>query len=179
MHSYVLRCELKTTASIEQAFRIFENPYNLASITPPWLSFRIVDQGLAMRKGLIINYRIKWLGMPMRWRTVIKDYRPPYRFVDYQAKGPYVLWHHTHRFETVDGGTLVSDEVRYVLPLGWLGRIAHWALVGRQLLGIFRYRQQKIAEMLGGVSELAQPTIERASAVSEEQLADYRAYQSH
>jgi hypothetical protein len=57
--------------------------------------------------------------------------------------------------------------------------LAHAIIVKRQLLEIFRYRQRKIGEMLGGVVESYPPTIEVASAVTKQQLADYRAYASH
>lgn len=179
MRCYLLRCELKTTASLDDAFRVFENPYNLARITPPWLDFRILDKGLEMRQGLVINYRIRWQGLPMRWQTIITDYQPPYRFVDFQSKGPYVLWHHTHLFQRVADGTIVADEVRYVLPLGPLGGLAHQWMVKNQLLEIFRYRQGRIGEMLGGVIESRPPTIEIDSPVSKEKLADYRTHKSH
>jgi ligand-binding SRPBCC domain-containing protein len=179
MRSYLLRCELKTTTPLADVFRVFENPYNLAVITPPWLNFQILDKGLEMRQGLEINYRIRWMGLPMRWQTIITDYQPPFRFVDFQSKGPYVLWHHTHLFQPTNDGVVVADQVRYVLPLGPLGMLAHAIIVKRQLLEIFRYRQRKIGEMLGGVVESYPPTIEVASAVTKQQLADYRAYASH
>lgn len=179
MRSYLLRCELKTKASLGDAFRIFENPYNLAKITPPWLNFRVVDEGLKMAKGLEINYSIRWQGLPLRWQTIITEYEPPFRFVDFQAKGPYVLWHHTHLFKPAVDGTIVADEVRYVLPLGPLGVLAHEWMIREQLLEIFRYRQRKIGEMLGGVIESSPPSIESGLPVSKEKLASYRAYQSH
>ena len=176
MRCYLLRCEVKTTTALDECFRFFENPYNLAEITPPWLSFNILDKGLKMRKGLEINYKIKWLGLSMGWQTIITEYQPPYRFVDLQAKGPYRLWHHTHRFQPLPDGTLVTDEVRYVLPLGPLGSIAHAAMVKHQLLGIFRYRQQKLAEKLGGsVVEVQAPSIQVLPPLTKRELADYAA----
>ena len=47
---------------------------------------------------------------------------PSERFVDVQLSGPYRLWHHTHEFRPhPDGGTLMTDTVRYALPFGPLG----------------------------------------------------------
>ena len=54
--------------------------------------------------------------------------------MDVQLSGPYRLWHHTHDFEPLaDGGTLMRDTVRYALPLGPLGALAHRLLVRRDL----------------------------------------------
>jgi len=151
MHVYTLDCEMTTAKSIEYTFALFENPYNLAKITPPELGFQVVsEERVEMRRFAEIEYRIKWLGLPMHWKTIITEYEPPFMFEDEQAKGPYSLWRHRHTFVPADGGTKVGDHVDYVLPLGPLGRMAHALLVGEQLKKIFTYRQKQLAKLLGG-----------------------------
>ncbi len=136
-------------APLEVIFRLFEDPRNLAKITPPWLSFRIVDpDSVRMRQGAEIDYIIRWIGLPMKWKTLITAYHPPTFFADEQARGPYALWHHEHAFEETAQGVVIRDRVRYRLPLGVLGRIAHAAMVKHQLRAIFRYRQKAIAKLL-------------------------------
>lgn len=137
------------TASIAETFAVFEDPRNLARITPPWLNFKITTQEpIVMAKNLTLDYKIKWLGVPMPWRTLITAYEPPYLFVDEQIRGPYILWRHRHTFRKVSGGVEVADAVEYQLPLGPAGAIAQQILVGRQLLAIFRFRQKAIGQML-------------------------------
>ena len=41
--------------------------------------------------------------------------------------GPYRLWEHTQSFQAVDGGTHMSDVVRYALPFVLLGA---WLALG-------------------------------------------------
>jgi ligand-binding SRPBCC domain-containing protein len=148
---YVLSCHLQAPVSIERAFSIFESPYNLARITPPWLRFRITTpEPVTIGKGAEIEYEIRWLRLPIRWKTIITAYDPPRSFEDRQAGGPYAYWLHRHGFEAVDGGTLVSDRVEYELPMGPLGRVAHSLAVGRQLRGIFEHRGARLVELLGG-----------------------------
>ena len=96
-----------------------------------------------MRPGARIEYRLRWHGFPLRWVTEIRTWDPPTGFVDVQFRGPYRLWHHTHRFQAVDGGTLMRDMVRYVLPFGLLGRLAHAWVVKADLEAIFDYRAQQ------------------------------------
>jgi ligand-binding SRPBCC domain-containing protein len=56
---------------------------------------------------------------------------------------------HTHTFAP-DGerAVVIGDSVRYALPLGPLGRLAHAAIVRRDLERIFDYRERVVAELL-------------------------------
>jgi len=150
MKTYHLRCELITACALEQTFEIFKDPLNLAKITPSWLNFQVLTTNAQIRKGAEIEYNIRWLSLPMHWKTIISDYQPPDCFVDEQAKGPYALWRHTHTFEATAAGTRVGDHVEYALPLGILGKMAHALIVKKQLEAIFRFRQREIGKLLGG-----------------------------
>jgi ligand-binding SRPBCC domain-containing protein len=67
-----------------------------------------------------------------------------------QLNGPYRLWEHIHVFESDGrGGTTIRDRVRYALPLGPLGAIAHRLFVRRDLGRIFDYRRDAVARRLG------------------------------
>ena len=140
---------------------MFENPRNLALITPKWLGFEVLSSGdLTMRVGLEIDYRFRWLGLPMRWRTRITEYDRLNHFVDEGIQSPYQLWRHRHEFFDSSGGTEVRDSVRYALPLGVFGRMAHRTSVKRQLLGIFEYRQRTLNDYWGGNTSIIWPTIQ-------------------
>jgi ligand-binding SRPBCC domain-containing protein len=147
---YVLQRQQWVPRPIEDVFAFFSDSKNLEEITPAWLGFRIPSpEPIDLRPGARIYYRISLHGFPLRWVTEIESWDPPYEFVDVQARGPYRLWHHTHSFEPVDGGTLMRDLVRYVLPFGLLGCLAHAWLVKPDLEAIFDYRTLRISEVLG------------------------------
>jgi ligand-binding SRPBCC domain-containing protein len=150
MQIYHLRCDLVTECPLAETFEVFKNPLNLAQITPSWLNFQVLTPGVEMRKGAEIEYIIRWLGLPMHWKTLITEYQPPYYFVDEQAAGPYALWRHRHTFAATPTGTSVGDHVEYALPLGKLGEIAHAVMVKKQLEAIFKFRQRAIGKLLGG-----------------------------
>ncbi|HEX3943763.1 MAG TPA: SRPBCC family protein [Rhizomicrobium sp.] len=141
---------------IEEIFTYFSDARNLAEITPPWMGFHILTQGkIEMRVGAKIQYRIGVHGIPMRWTTEIREWTPPHRFIDVQLSGPYALWHHTHRFDSRDGGTRIRDTVHYRLPFGPLGRIVNRLFVARDVGRIFDYRAQRIRERFGAAPEPA------------------------
>ena len=127
-------------------FPFFADAANLEAITPPWLGFRIVSpRPVDMRAGTLIEYRLTLHRLPIAWLTRIEEWVPGERFVDAQLNGPYKLWHHTHEFSSDGaGGTLMRDTVRYALPLGPLGEIAHRLFVARDLAAIFDFRAQAL-----------------------------------
>jgi ligand-binding SRPBCC domain-containing protein len=88
-------------------------------------------------------------GFWRRWVAEHCDFEPLRQFCDVQAQSPYRLWHYTHRFQPVDGGTLMRDLVRYALPFGLLGRFAHGWLVKSDLKASFDYRAGKVSDILG------------------------------
>jgi ligand-binding SRPBCC domain-containing protein len=133
---------------LERTFAFFADPGNLARITPPWLGFRILTPPpLVMAQGLRLDYRVRVLGIPVRWRSLISIYVPPHVFRDVQLSGPYRRWEHTHRFREAHGGTVVEDRVVYEPPLGPLGAILQAVLIRRQLETIFDYRRDRIAAL--------------------------------
>ena len=148
MRDHTLDLSQFVPAPLEEVFSFFSRPENLARITPPWLSFRILTPSpISMRSGTEIDYSIRWLGLPVRWRTLIRDYRRPFLFVDGQIRGPYSFWQHTHTFAEAGEGTRMDDLVRYRLPGGIAGDILHGILIRRQLGEIFDYRASVVKEL--------------------------------
>lgn len=129
----------------EEVFPYFREAKNLEELTPPTLNFNIEKVSTdEVQQGTIIDYKLKIRGIPVKWKTEIDEWKPPYRFVDNQVKGPYSLWHHTHEFKAFCGGTLMTDKVRYRLPLGPIGWLCGLPFVKKEVQGIFNFRREKI-----------------------------------
>jgi ligand-binding SRPBCC domain-containing protein len=134
-----LHREIIVPASLTDVFAFFANAANLQRITPPWLHFSILTpMPVEMRVGVEIAYRITLHGVRLPWRSRIDEWEPGVCFVDRQVVGPYRWWRHEHRFEAVDDGTRVTDQVDYVPRLGWVSG----SLVRRNLRQIFAYRHE-------------------------------------
>ncbi|MEO8371626.1 MAG: SRPBCC family protein [Candidatus Solibacter sp.] len=147
MAIHTLKREQFVPRPLEEVFEFFSDAQNLEFITPPWLNFQILAKGpIEISVGTLLDYRLKWHGFPIAWRTKIVSWNPPRSFVDVQLRGPYRLWHHTHSFAAVDGGTTMMDTVNYELPFGSLGNIAHGLGVRRDLERVFDYRMKVVGE---------------------------------
>lgn len=128
----------------EKVFAFFSDAKNLDRITPPWLHFRtLTSRKIDMHAGTLIDYQLRVRGFPLHWRTKIKAWEPPSRFVDEQIRGPYRLWIHEHTFTEERGGTLVRDHVRYAVPFDFL---VHAWLVRPDIERIFKFREEKLRE---------------------------------
>ncbi len=138
---YQLTTETIIDAPLDTVFAFFSKPQNLGAITPPNLSFAILNPPSAINQGTEIDYRIKLGPVPMSWRSLIDRWVPQEAFVDTQLKGPYSYWYHEHSFEARGQKTIMRDTVDYRLPLGPLGRVAHYFFVSSKLRDIFSYRE--------------------------------------
>ncbi len=152
---YSLHREQWIPSPLPEVFGFFSEATNLDRITPPWLHFRILAAPEKIDKGVLINYRLAWHGIPMRWTTRIEEWNPPHSFVDLQLRGPYRLWHHTHAFEERDGGTLMCDTLRYAVPLGMVGDFFAGWRVHPDVERIFDYRAEQIRCLFGSSPNLS------------------------
>lgn len=128
---------------VAEVFDYFRDPRHLNGLIPGWVEFTLVSprEKLAVFEGAEFDYTIRWMGLRLKWRSRIDEYRPPERFTDVQLAGPYRSWRHVHTFEQVPEGTLLGEEVTYRIPLE--AALAE-RLINRQLEEIFGYRAARI-----------------------------------
>jgi len=145
-----LRSEQWIPRPVNEVFAFFSDAFNLERITPPLLRFNVLTPPpIEMREGLLIDYRLRIRGIPVRWRSEITAWEPPFRFVDEQRRGPYRMWWHEHSFEERDGGTVCRDLVRFSAPGG---RLVQKLFVEPDVRKIFAYRSEQLVEVFGGAS---------------------------
>jgi ligand-binding SRPBCC domain-containing protein len=138
---------------LSEVFAFFSEPANLALLTPRNLGFELLTPPpIQMKNGTLIDYTIKLLGINVRWTTFITELERPRRFVDVQLRGPYSFWHHTHEFSETDEGTVMTDTVKYAMPMGLIGRLVHVLFVQRQLESIFNFRRERVEETFSQAS---------------------------
>ena len=153
MKIYTLHSKQNLPISITEAWEFLSDPKNLKTITPDYMGFNILSGAdKPMFPGQIIQYIVTpVLNIPTKWVTEITHVKDGDYFVDEQRFGPYSLWHHKHFLKEVPEGVEMEDIIDYKLPFGFLGQLAHPVLVKKQLQKIFKFREQKLAELFGKV----------------------------
>ncbi len=94
--------------------------------------------------GEQVTWRARHFGVRFRMTSRITAYERPHRFVDEQLRGPFAAFRHEHRFESVDGGTVMRDQVRFRAPFGPLGRLVE-PVLGRHLRRLIAERNRHVA----------------------------------
>jgi ligand-binding SRPBCC domain-containing protein len=74
--------------------------------------------------GEEVTWEARHVGRLWRMTSRITEFDPPHRFVDEMVRGPFAAFRHDHGFEAHDGGTRMTDVVRFRMGWGVLGRLA-------------------------------------------------------
>lgn len=145
MKTYHYKTAQFLPTDINTAWHFFSSAKNLATITPPELGFKILTDldDTDIYEGMLIEYTVKPLfGIPLHWQTEIGKIKKPEMFIDRQLKGPYKMWEHTHEFIPNEKGVLMKDSLKYELPFGLIGMMAHASIVKQKIVRIFNYRRE-------------------------------------
>lgn len=152
MGFYQLHKTQKIPASMQQVWNFISSPANLKKITPAYMGFDITSKNLPeqMYPGMIISYKVSpVLGIKTTWVTEITQVKEGQYFVDEQRIGPYTMWHHEHKIESIPGGVLMTDVVSYKPPFGFLGSLANELMIKRKLKEIFDFRTFAVENIFG------------------------------
>lgn len=127
----------------ETVFRWHERDGAFRRLKPPWETVELVEQTGGVQNGGIARIRVKMGPMWRAWDAEHCDYEEGRQFRDVQTRGPFAEWDHTHRM-TPDGddACVLTDSIRYRLPLGILGRLFGGRFTRKKLERMFAYRHQ-------------------------------------
>lgn len=120
----VIRLETRIAAPAERCFRlslsIDLHVHSTAATGEQAISG--VTTGL-IGLGESVTWRGRHFGLPLRHTSKITCYEAPTFFQDVMTAGAFKSFVHDHRFQELDGNTVMRDELRFSAPLGVLGRI--------------------------------------------------------
>ncbi len=126
---------------------------NAPLISPDAAKFLGVDGQFPVEVGSRVTLRVRQPPIPFTqtWKIRIAEIEHDRRVVDVAEKSPFAFWRHEHRFAPLPGGgTRMTDDVTYALPLGPVGRMADRLVGRRQLERMFSERQAKTKALFEG-----------------------------
>ena len=127
----------------QAAFDWHTYPGAFERLSPPWQPARIESRaGKGLAPGATVTLRVKVGPFWLPWVAEHGEWDPGYMFSDRQVTGPFTRWEHRHSFAEGTGDTVeLIDEVRYQLPLGYVGLLGgHYARTEINRLFSYRHR---------------------------------------
>ncbi len=80
-----------------------------------------------------VTWQAKHFGVTQELTSRITEFDDGKYFVDEMENGIFKSIRHEHHFESVDGGTLMTDIFHYAAPLGVLGKLAEVLFLNKYL----------------------------------------------
>ncbi|MGB3869504.1 MAG: SRPBCC family protein [Flavobacteriales bacterium] len=93
-----------------------------------------------------VTWRAKHFGFYQRLTSTITAYDRPTFFTDEMVSGAFKSFLHEHRFEDLNGRTLMLDTFTYRSPLGLIGRMADALFLQRYMMGLLEKRNAVVKE---------------------------------
>jgi ligand-binding SRPBCC domain-containing protein len=105
-----------------------------------------VTEGL-MQAGDTVTWEATHFGIKQRLTAKITGMNEPDWFIDEMTKGAFKSFVHTHRFEDLNGVTLMIDQFVYKAPFGILGNIANVLFLKNYMKNLLEKRAMELKKM--------------------------------
>lgn len=102
-----------------------------------------VTEGL-LEVGDTVTWEAVHFGVKQKLTATITAMDKPDWFIDEMVSGAFHSFVHTHRFEDMDGVTLMIDQFIYKAPLGFLGTVANVLFLKRYMRNFLQTRAQTL-----------------------------------
>ncbi len=95
--------------------------------------------------GETVMFGARYLGIWWTLESRVTAMDAPTSFVDEQVRGPFARFRHEHRFESIPGGTRMTDDWEHVLRFGLIGRLMDALIVRRMVRRLLATRAAALA----------------------------------
>ncbi|AIE83389.1 SRPBCC family protein [Fimbriimonas ginsengisoli] len=100
-----------------------------------------------LEPGDEVTFEARHLGKTQQLVARIVEMDRPRSFVDEQVNGAFRTLRHVHRFEGIENGTRMVDELMLEAPFGVAGRIAERLFLGGYMKRFLRSRARHLKRM--------------------------------
>lgn len=131
-------------APVEVVWNFHERPNLIDLLTPPWQHIQVRSRKGGLEVGALSEVEIIVGLVSIRWLATLTEYNEYHFFTEEQHEGPFEYWKHRHQFTAENHKTLLTDDIDFSLPGGFLSDLFGSWVVMIQLDQIFRYRHETI-----------------------------------
>ena len=129
-------------ASTSEVFDWHERDGAFMRLQPPWERVELLEfEGIRDGQKAVLQV---WAPWKRKWVAMHHSFVPGVQFCDRQEEGPFDRWDHAHRVEpnAADGGdtAIMHDDIKYEMPFGPLGSIAHGLFAREKVEQMFAHR---------------------------------------
>jgi ligand-binding SRPBCC domain-containing protein len=142
-HRFILCDRILVHAPIERCFRLSTH----LAIVESELGMRPVPGHSPTRASRLVTGGdiIRWqgwkFGLPQFHESLIESFQPPVFFRDRMIAGRFRTFKHDHSFTDLGNGAVkLIDELRFTMPLGWLGDFAAASILVPHIRGLLHRR---------------------------------------
>ncbi|WP_166826468.1 TIGR01777 family oxidoreductase [Thalassoroseus pseudoceratinae] len=128
----------------EFLYQWHSNPGAFERLAPPWESVEVSQPLERLEDGQQTEIRVGVVGpIKQRWLAELKNVQPGRQFEDTQLAGPFAAWHHRHLMTPAgDESSILTDDIEYRVPFGFLGAAFGGGIVRRKLRRMFDFRHR-------------------------------------
>lgn len=132
----------------KQVFESLTDPHRLKDQFTGYLDVDFLSGELPLKVGKKYDFLMSRYGVEQRFIFEVEEFSPGHRLIYRQVEGLFATWFHIIKAENHgQGQTLITDVVRYTLPLGLLGHLADDLYMKAALQRLLNYRLNKAKEL--------------------------------
>ena len=141
---FVYAC--KVDAAVEDLFRFYQDPANLAVLHEGLPGFRLLAHQTEPCVARFVQTVYGFVPIVLQFLRCKFD--PPHQFAEELTHGPFSRFRHEHHFEEVEGGAVVRDEMIVELPWHFGGELAMRLFVAPNMDRVFAFRHRALKRLV-------------------------------
>jgi len=151
-------------APIERCFDLCRD-LDVHTRTLPHTRERLVGEktGGMAELGDVLVFEATHLGVRQRLSSRIVEFDRPVLFADEALSGAFSSLRHVHAFTSVNGKTLMRDNLAWTSPLGLLGVLADALFLKRYMLRFLVTRNRNLKAIIERLYTNSEPAVETAA----------------
>lgn len=138
---------LELAVPVDRLFAYYADPAGAVRMSHPDMHLRLLRADTPLRENsrVVFSLRPQMLPFEVQWQFVIVEFRLNESFTEVSESGPFSVWRHQHRFESLGPDrSRVTDTISFGPPTGFAAFVLGMAKVRSMLEKSFRHREQRL-----------------------------------